>query len=257
MGENEKRLLSKADLVFTGGVSLFEAKRNKHLHVYPFPSGVDVQHFAQARMIRESPPDQASIPHPRLGYAGVIDERLDLHLLDRMAALRHDWQFVMIGPVVKINPESLPRRSNIHWLGMKDYRDLPAYFSGWDVGMLPFALNEATRFISPTKTPEYLAAGVPVVSTPITDVVRPYGNLGLARIANTPEEFVLAAEQSMAFVLTVKRLHTVDAFLNTLSWDETWSSMWRLIKDALETKVFTGVTTAGRSGAASPLRTAS
>jgi hypothetical protein len=253
LGENERRLLSQADLVFTGGgVSLFEAKRSKHLHVYPFPSGVDVQHFAQARGIREAPDDQAGIPHPRLGYAGVIDERVDLGLLERMVTLRPEWHFVMIGPVARIDPASLPRRSTIHWLGMKDYRDLPAYLAGWDVAMVPFAVNEATRFINPTKTPEYLAAGLSVVSTPIRDVVRPYGNLGLARIASTAEEFVLAAERSMAFGLTMKWRHRVDAFLTTLSWDDTWSSMGKVIKDALETKVFTpAVMTAGRSAAGS------
>ncbi|MDQ1474711.1 MAG: UDP-galactopyranose mutase [Bryobacterales bacterium] len=251
LSENERRLLNQADLVFTGGVSLFEAKRNKHLHVYPFPSGVDVQHFAQARGIRETPDDQAGIPHPRLGYAGVIDDRIDRNLLDRMATLRPEWQFVMIGPVAKIDPESLPRRKNIHWLGMKDYRDLPSYLAGWDVGILPFAVNEVTRFTSPTKTPEYLAAGLSVVSTPIRDVVRPYGTLGLVRIAGTPEEFVLAAEHSMAFGLTMKWRRRVDAFLTTLSWDDTWSSMWKLISDALETKVFTpAVMTAGSSSAA-------
>jgi UDP-galactopyranose mutase len=232
-------------------VSLFEARRNTHLHVYPFPGGVDVQHFAQARGIRETPGDQAGIPHPRIGYAGVIDERVDLELLDRMAALRPEWRFVMIGPVSKIDPESLPRRSNIHWLGMKDYRELPAYFAGWDVGMLPFAVNETTRFISPMKTPEYLAAGLSVVSTPIRDVVRPYGNLGLARIASTAEDFVLAAERSMAFGLTMKWRRRVDAFLSTLSWDETWSSMRTLITDALETKVFTPAAMAAGSSSAS------
>jgi UDP-galactopyranose mutase len=250
-GEDEWRLLSLADLVFTGGASLFEARCNRRLHVYPFPSGVDLQHFAQARGIHEPPDDQVGIARPRIGYAGVIDERVDLELLDRVATLRPEWRFVMIGPVSNIDPESLPRRSNIHWLGMKEYRELPAYFAGWDVGMLPYAVNEATRFISPTKTPEYLAAGLSVVSTPIRDVVQPYGNLGLVRIASTAEDFVLAAERSMAFGLTMKWRRRVDAFLSTLSWDDTCSSMRTLITDALETKVFTPAVMAAGSSSAS------
>src|SRR5690606_8637424 len=108
-----------------------------------------------------------------------IDERMDVELVRQTAEMRPDWHFVMIGPVVKIEPEALPRLANIHWLGAKPYSDLPQYLAGWDVGFMPFAINEATRFISPTKTPEFLAAGLPVVSTAITDVVNPYGKNGL------------------------------------------------------------------------------
>jgi UDP-galactopyranose mutase len=129
--ENEQRLFQTANAVFTGGVSLFEAKRASCAHAYPFPSGVDIAHFAQARHITTEPEDQASIPHPRLGFAGVIDERMNLELIDGIARLRPEWQVVMLGPVVKIDPSTLPRSSNIHWLGMKSYRDLPGYFSSW------------------------------------------------------------------------------------------------------------------------------
>jgi UDP-galactopyranose mutase len=234
--ENERRLFQMADLVFTGGVSLFEAKRNQHPRVYAFPSSVDVPHFAQARSSKEIPADQAGIPSPRLGYAGVIDERMDLDLIDQAAARRPDWHFVMVGPVVKIDPATLPRRNNIHWLGMKDYQSLPAYFAGWDVGLLPFALNDSTRFISPTKTPEYLAAGLPVVSTGIRDVIRPYGDLGLARIVSTPDEFVLAVEQAMAYGMSLKWRERADRFLATLSWDHTWEAMDRLISEAISSR---------------------
>src|SRR5690606_28943889 len=103
----------------------------------------------------------------RIGYAGVIDERIDLVLLDQVARARPDYQFVMLGPIAKIDPATLPQRGNIHYLGSKKYADLPRYLAGWDVAMMPFALNDATRFISPTKTPEYLAAGRRVVSTAI------------------------------------------------------------------------------------------
>lgn len=230
----ERSLFSRADLVFTGGLSLFEAKCERHKHVYPFPSSVDVPHFAKARSIESEPADQRPIPHPRIGYAGVIDERLDMALIAEVARTRPEWQIVMLGPVVKISMDSLPQAPNIHYLGMKPYSDLPAYFSGWDAAMLPFALNDATRYISPTKTPEYLAAGLPVISTPIRDVARPYGELGLARIADTPADFVLALDQVMTYSMSLKWRSRADGFLSTLSWDITWSKMNELILSAID-----------------------
>jgi len=225
----EKYLMRTADLVFTGGVSLFEAKRRLHTQVYPFPSGVDIQHFAQARNFKGQVAEHKDVPRPRLGYAGVIDERIDLGLLDEMARLRPEWQFVMIGPTAKISPESLPKRENIHWLGMKNYSDLPKYFAGWDAGIMPFAINDSTRFISPTKTPEYLAAGLPVVSTRIRDVVRPYEELGLVRIADTAEQFVAAAERAMATDMSMKWRERADEFLKSCSWDSVFEGMNRLV----------------------------
>ena len=229
----EEHLLGTADLVFAGGVSLFEAKRHLHPNVHPFPSGVDVHHFVQARSLAGDFREQASLPRPRLGYAGVIDERINLPLVEEVAKMRPDWQIIMIGPTAKISPESLPRRANIHWLGMKDYRDLPNYFAGWDVGIMPFALNDSTRFISPTKTPEYLSAGLPVVSTAIRDVVRPYGDLGLARIAHSAEEFVTAAEDAMMSDMGLKWRERADEFLKSLSWDSVWGGMSHLIGQVL------------------------
>lgn len=229
----ETQLLNVADLVFTGGVSLFEAKRELHSRVYAFPSGVDVHHFQQARTLRGDFEEHQGMGRPRLGYAGVIDERIDLLLLDEVAKQRPRWQIVMIGPIAKISPNDLPRPANIHWLGMKDYQDLPAYFGGWDVGIMPFALNDATRFISPTKTPEYLAAGLPVVSTPIRDVVRPYGELGLVRIGRSTEEFIDAAEQVMVQSMSIKWRQRSDEFLKSLSWDSVWNEMDGLIAGVL------------------------
>ncbi len=234
--EHERALFERADLVFTGGLSLFEAKCERHKHVYPFPSSVDVPHFTQARSIAAEPADQRDIPHPRIGYAGVIDERLDTELLADVARMRPEWQILMLGPVVKIPPDSLPKARNIHYLGMKPYAQLPAYFSGWDAAMLPFALNEATRYISPTKTPEYLAAGLPVISTPIKDVVRPYGELGLARIAGTAVEFAAAMDQVVTYGMSLKWRERADCFLSTLSWDNTWGSMNQLILSAIAKK---------------------
>lgn len=232
--DREEHLFWIADLVFTGGVSLFEHKRARHPNVYAFPSGVDVKHFAQARSLDGCHPEYAGISKPRIGYAGVIDERIDLTLIDQAAELRPDWQFVMIGPVVKIDTSSLPRRPNIHWLGMKKYETLPAHFAAWDVAMMPFALNDSTRFISPTKTPEYLSAGLPVVSTAIRDVVRPYGELGLVRIVHDAPELVMAAEQSIQFGMSLKWRERADAFLETLSWDAVWNEMNARIESRLQ-----------------------
>ncbi|HEV2860480.1 MAG TPA: glycosyltransferase family 1 protein [Pyrinomonadaceae bacterium] len=225
----ESELFNRADLVFTGGQSLYEAKRGKHPHVYAFPSGIDREHFGQARDIDNDPEDQAAIAHPRLGFFGVVDERLDLELLGSLAEARPDWQFVIIGPVVKIDPESLPRRDNIHYLGGKSYKELPSYLAGWDVATLLFARNEHTRFISPTKTPEYLAAGKPVVSTSIRDVVRPYGETGLVRIADEAEAFAAAADELMKAGVSEEWLARVDAFLAQNTWDKTWARMEELI----------------------------
>ena len=172
----EADLFRRSSLVFTGGQSLYEAKKHQHKDVHAFPSSVDVAHFGQGRNPLPEPADQAGIPHPRAGYCGVVDERMDRELLGAVARLRPDVHFVMLGPVVKIDAASLPHAPNIHYLGSKNYKELPAYLSGWDAALLPFAHNEATRYVSPTKTPEYLAAGKPVVSTSIRDVVRPYGS---------------------------------------------------------------------------------
>ncbi|MDX2024200.1 MAG: glycosyltransferase [Deltaproteobacteria bacterium] len=225
----ERELMSHAHVMFTGGQSLFENKRKLHRNVHAFPSSVDVPHFAKARVIRNEPDDQANIPHPRIGFHGVIDERMDLDLLRGIAELRPDWHFVVLGPVVKIDEALLPRNANIHYLGSKSYDQLPAYLGGWDATMLPFALNEATRYISPTKTPEYLAGGKGVVSTPIHDVVKPYGEQGLVRIANTPQTFVKAVEACLAGCNDAWLLK-VDRFLSNMSWDRTWQQMYELVE---------------------------
>jgi len=225
----EQELLERADLVFTGGQSLYEAKQPRHPHVSAFPSSVDVPHFAQARQGLPDPDDQAQIAHPRLGFFGVIDERLDLDLLREAAALRPDWQWVIIGPVVKIDPALLPQGENIHYLGGKSYDVLPAYLAHWDAALLLFARTDATRFISPTKTPEYLAAGKPVVSTSIRDVVRPYGDQDLVRIADTPAGFVAACDMALTED-NADRQARADAFLSQISWDKTWRQMADLLE---------------------------
>jgi glycosyltransferase involved in cell wall biosynthesis len=233
--EKERALLRRADLVLTGGRSIYEAKRWLHANVLECPSSVDVPHFARARAPLAEPRDQQDIPHPRIGFFGVLDERLDCDLLAGVAERCPGWQFVMVGPVAKISPADLPAFTNIHYLGAKAYKDLPEYIGGWDVAMLPFARNDATRFISPTKTPEYLAAGRPVVSTSIADVVRPYGELGLARIADTPDDFIAAIRAALCEA-PGRWLPGADAFLAGNSWDATWTRISDHVRAAVRAR---------------------
>lgn len=234
MKENERKLLEQADIVFTGGYSLYEAKKHLHHNIHAFPSSIDKSHFSKARNITSEPADQAAIPHPRIGFFGVIDERMNIDLLHKVATLKPDWQLVLIGPVVKIDPASLPSAPNIHYLGSRSYDELPAYLSGWDAATIPFALNESTQFISPTKTPEYLAGGVPVVSTSIQDVVNPYADEELVFIADTPEDFVVGIECSFNLRNDPQWIKEVDEFLSNTSWDITWNDMMSLIKNKLD-----------------------
>ncbi len=232
----EEELFRHADLVFAGGPSLYEATRSRHRNVFAFPNSVDVEHFAQARAPLPEPQDQAPIPHPRVGFFGVIDDRVDMSLVDAIAASRPDLHLVLVGPVVNIHPSTLPRRPNIHWLGPKEYRELPGYIAGWDVAILPFARTERTELLSPTTTLEYLAAGRPVVSTSIRDVVEPYGHENLVRIADGPEAFAAAIDAALAERGTPAaegRARACDAVLARTSWDATWSRMYALVDQAL------------------------
>jgi UDP-galactopyranose mutase len=239
LDEREQELFEQADLVFTGGQTLYEAKRTQHGNVHAFPPAVEVEHFTRARTHADEPADQAALPRPRIGYAGVVDERMDYELLDALARARRDWHFVMIGPVVRVDQATLPRGPNLHWLGRKEYARLPHYMATWDAAVVPFAHDVATRFISPSKTPEYLAAGCPVVSTSIRDVVRPYGQRGLVRIADTVPDFVAALEASLA-EKRVRRLEAVDSFLSRTSWDRTFERMLRLVEGAVRARTGIG-----------------
>ncbi|WP_253190374.1 UDP-galactopyranose mutase [Sphingomonas sp. LM7] len=230
----ELRLFEQADIVFTGGYSLYEAKRGRHANVHAFPSSVDVAHFASARSHDEDPADQAGLPRPRFGFYGVVDERMDLALLAHVADARPDWSIVIVGPVVKIDPADLPQRPNLQYLGGKTYDELPAYLGGWDVALMPFAINDSTRFISPTKTPEYLAAGRPVVSTPIADVIRHYGKVAAVKIANTPQAFVEACDAALAMSRDAGAWRVeIDVLLARMSWDRTFQHMSELIALAI------------------------
>ncbi|MFN7116047.1 MAG: glycosyltransferase [Saprospiraceae bacterium] len=230
----EKQLIQKADVIFTGGKSLYEAKRQLSENVYCYPSSVDREHFEKA--LEEAtvvPDDMMHIPHPIVGYYGVIDERIDLPLLDEIAQLRPNVSFVMIGPVVKISEADLPRHANLYYPGGKPYGELPAYLKAIDIAMMPFALNESTQFISPTKTLEYIAALKPIISTPIYDVKRDYSNV--LAIINNAAEFVTALDQYLAESNTVKekRYQDYESILQAVSWDKTVAGMKRNIDEAM------------------------
>ncbi len=234
--QRESALLQAADLVFTGGQSLYESKRERHPRVHCFPSSVDAPHFARAPGDHREHEAQAGIGRPRLGYCGVIDERIDLDILAALADAHADWQIVAVGPVVKIDPATLPQRPNIHWLGQRGYDELPALIGGWDVCLMPFALNEATRYISPTKTLEYMAAGRPVVSTPIHDVVGPYA--GVVSIAHGSTAFVEACEAVLARgpEEQARQASACEAIVRATSWDRTADEMASLIEKEGEKK---------------------
>jgi glycosyltransferase involved in cell wall biosynthesis len=237
----EKELMKKADVVFTGGQSLYEAKKNQHANIHPFPSSIEKEHFEKARAIKVSPDDQISSKNPKLGFYGVIDERFDIELIHQLAEARPNWEIILIGPVVKIDPGSLPRNKNIHYLGSKNYQQLPQYIANWDIAMIPFLLNESTRFISPTKTPEYLAAGLPVISTPIKDVINPYGKSRLVHIAATAQDFVMAAEMELNRKDKENWLANVDLFLAQNSWDKTVSNMLQVIRQTIASRAVNAI----------------
>ncbi|HUS14710.1 MAG TPA: glycosyltransferase [Chloroflexia bacterium] len=226
----EEAVMRRADLVFTGGQSLYEARKNRNPHVFCFPSGVERAHFAKALdpALPEAPAI-ADLPHPRIGYYGVIDERLDLDLLRDVAALRPNYEWVMVGPTVKIDPTVVPQATNLHYPGKQEYADLPTFLKGFDVCMMPFALNESTRFISPTKTLEYMAAHKPIVSTPIKDVVGSYSHI--VAIADTAEAFVAAVDAALheTKAQVAARRAAEEAVLATYEWDNIASEMLGLI----------------------------
>ncbi len=205
MLQRENALLKVADLVFTAGPSLHRAKRERHANVHCFPNSVDLVHFEQALERTNVHPAHEDIPGPRLGYYGVIDERIDTELIGHIADAHPQWQIVLAGPVVKIDPATLPRRHNIHYLGQQPYKALPQFLAGWNVCLLPFAITESSHFINPTNTLEYMAAELPIVSTPVVDIVDLYGNV--VSIAHSSRAFIKACETAL---LTTPEEHNQD-----------------------------------------------
>ena len=244
--EREAALLDRADVVFTGGPSLYEAKRGLHPNAHCFPSAVDAEHFSPANVQRGSPEIaramalQAPIARPRLGFYGVIDERLDVALVGAVARALPACQVVMVGPVVKIDAATLPREPNIHWLGQQSYDALPGFVAGWDVCLLPFALNASTKFISPTKTLEYMAGDKPVVSTPVRDVVGLYGDV--VRIAEGETAFIDACRAALAETPAeaAARIEAMRARVALYSWRRTAGEIGRLIDAAVVARNGTG-----------------
>jgi UDP-galactopyranose mutase len=241
----EARLLSEVDLVFTGGPTLYRQRRDMHPSVHCFPSGVEAAHFASAKAAPHE--GLAHQRRPILGYYGVIDERLDLDLLAEIADLRPDWTIALIGPVAKIDESTIPVRRNIVRFGQQAYDDLPAFLACFDVALMPFARNEATRAISPTKTLEYLAGGKPVVSTPITDVISLYGDA--VEIATSGEEFVAAAEAVLHRTSDADRQWRARAarLLAAHDWDCIASEMLAVMSRASTTMIVPSAQTAALS----------
>lgn len=231
--QRESALLNIADVVFTGGPSLYQSKRDRHANAHCFSSSVDAKHFRQAQDRAISHPDQAHIPHPRLGFYGVIDERFDANLVASMADAHPDWQIVLVGPVVKIDPATLPKQPNVHYMGQRTYDQLPQFLAGWDVCLLPFAMNDSTKFISPTKVLEYMAAELPCVSTPITDVKVPYGDI--VEIAESHQDFIAACERQLALGGDERhgQARRMREIVAGTSWDLTASRMHELIGNAV------------------------
>ncbi|HEY0748099.1 MAG TPA: FAD-dependent oxidoreductase [Steroidobacteraceae bacterium] len=227
--QRESALLKAADAVFTGGRSLYRAKQPRHPHVHCFPSSVEREHFARARDPKLEHPDQVGIAYPKLGFFGVIDERVDVALLSALADAHPEWQIIIVGPVVKIDRNTLPKRENIHYMGQRSYAELPQFLAGWDLCLLPFALNEATRYISPTKTLEYMAADKMIVSTPVTDVAETFG--GIIECA-TGEEFIRACERALALPAAERdnRIAAMRAAVEKTSWDSTALQMHEIIQ---------------------------
>lgn len=228
----ERLLLANADIVFTGGRKLYEAKRRFHRNVHFFGCGVDVAHFGKARLEEtEVPTDIADLPRPIFGYFGVVDERIDYELIEQLAAHNPASSVVIVGPVVKVDPAALPKGGNIHWLGKREYDVLPNYVKGFDVCLMPFALNEATEFINPTKTLEYMAARKPIVSTAVADVVRNF--TPIVRIAKSAAEFVTLATRAARnpdLVLLAEGVRKA----GSASWENIVGNMQTLIAAAID-----------------------
>jgi UDP-galactopyranose mutase len=235
MRAQEAHLMTQADLVFTGGRSMYEARKDRHPQVYCFPSGVDLNHYCPARSgTLNEPAKIAEIPHPRIGYFGVLDERIDWSMIATIAEQRPEWHWVLIGPTAKVDPAELPTGPNIHYLGQQPYADLPAYLQSFDLAVMPFALNEATKFISPTKTLEYLAGGKHVLSTSVPDVVATYRNI--VTIADGIPAWITAIEQILAAppAELQARLERAQPLLEQGSWDGIAEQMWARMMKQLE-----------------------
>ena len=230
--QRENALMRIANVVFCAGPSLYEARRGRHPNLHLFPSSVDREHFANGADAALAHPEVKALARPRLGFFGVLDERLDIDLLRAVAERRPEWELCLVGPVGNIDAASLPRAPNLHYFGQRKYAELPAFLAGWDVAVMPFARNESTRFISPTNTLEYMAAGRPIVSTPAGDVGRLYDSV--VRFADTPDAFIAACEAALveSQAARAERVSRMCRIVASTSWDETARAMRRVIDRA-------------------------
>ncbi len=194
--ERERELLALADVVFTGGRKMFESKSQFNGNCHFYGCGVDVAHFGQARSESTAVfADIAGLKKPVLGYFGVVDERMDYELVAKLADANPNWSVVIIGPAIKVDPDQFPQRPNLHWLGGREYKDLPAYGKGFDVCLMPFAMNEHTQFINPTKSLEYMATGREIISSAVPDVISNFG--AVVKVAHSHDEFIQLCRQAV------------------------------------------------------------
>lgn len=230
----ERFLLARADVVFAGGRALADAKSRFHDNVHFFGCGVDAAHFGRARDrdLAVALPLQ-SLPKPVLGYVGVIDERLDYSLIAHLSEQMPSASIAMIGPIVKVDPADLPRAANIHWFGQQDFQTLPSFIKGFDVCLMPFAINKATEYINPTKTLEYMATGKPIVSTPVPDVVRNF--TPIVAVADSAAAYLAAVQGALE---TPDRALAQQGIARALgaSWDGITSDMTRHMERAVVTR---------------------
>ena len=218
--ELEREILDMADLVLTSCHSLYTAKRNLHSNIHNNPDSLDYRHFFQARHLEEEPIDQQDIPYPRVGFSGTIDYRFDFDLLQNLSTLRPDIHFVILGEVKGLDPESLPKAANIHYLGAKSYSKLPLYMAGWVASFVPYKVNEETQYLNPSFIGESLVAGRPVVATPLKEALTCFEGQNIVTFAEFPLDFERALMTAMTEKESALWLNSVDRAFMGSSWEK-------------------------------------
>ena len=230
----ERELLAAADVVFAGGPKMAKSKRRLNPNCYSFGCGVDIKHFGKARRATTKVPREiAAMSGAVLGYIGVVDERIDYDLLAKLADYNRDWNLAIVGPWTKIDPADFPVRRNLHFLGNRDYGELPAYAKGFDICLMPFAKNAATEYINPTKALEYMATGRPIISTDIEDVVLQFSDV--VSIATQHDEFIAACEEGVARPDS-RRIQAGMKMARNNSWESIVAQLEKHVEDVLNLK---------------------